>query len=72
MGDYNADPNKGIFWPETREFMHTNQFKIDDLQLPHNSFRYLNAARNTISWLDHIFSSSRAIVNDVQMLDDLA
>ena len=72
MGDYNADPNKGRFWPEIREFVHTNQFKIDDLQLPYDSFTYLSAAHNSTSWLDHIVSSGGVKVNDVRILYDLA
>ena len=48
--------------------MRTNQFKIDDLQLPYDSFSYLSAAYNTTSWLHHIFSADRANVNDVSIL----
>ena len=70
IGVYNADPNKGRFWPELSDFVDSNFFKVNDLHLPLGSFTYLSPAHNTTSWLDHVISSRNVHIYDVEILYD--
>ena len=54
-GDFNADPCKGRFWSELIAFKQSLSLVFVDEQLPNDSFTYLCPAKNTTSWLDHIF-----------------
>ena len=38
VGDYNADPNKGRFWPYVNDFLDYNNLVMNDLTLPIDSF----------------------------------
>ena len=61
VGDFNADPNKGRFWNELVAFKETLSLVFVDEQLPNDSFTYLCPARNTTSWLDHIFCTANLV-----------
>ena len=55
VGDFNADPLKGRFWKELCNFSHSFSLVFLDEQLPRDSFTYLCPAKDSTSWLDHIF-----------------
>ena len=57
-GDFNADPCKGRFWSELIAFKESLSLVFINGQLPNDSFTYLCPARNTTSWLDHIFCTA--------------
>ena len=57
VGDFNADPFKGRFWNDLGDFMQSMSFSFLDGQLPRDTFTYLCPAKDTTSWLDHIFCS---------------
>ena len=42
MGDYNADPNKGNLWPYIKDFFLNNNFIVNDLFLPIDTFTYIS------------------------------
>ena len=65
-GDFNADPNKGRFWSELSSFRRSFSMSHMNSTLPNNCFTYLCPAKNTTSWLDHIFctkSVSKYVTN---------
>ena len=55
VGDFNADPLKGRFWKELCTFSHSFSLVFLDEQLPRDTFTYLCPAKDSTSWLDHIF-----------------
>ena len=55
VGDFNADPFKGRFWNELCSFSHLFSLVFLDEQLPRDTFTYLCPAKDSTSWLDHIF-----------------
>lgn len=69
-GDFNADPSKGRFWNELRNFVCTNNLIMCDANLSGESFTYLSPAHNSTSWLDHIVSSQSISVSNVNILYD--
>ena len=58
VGDFNADPGKGLFFPLLRDFAEANLLRLADIEsLPHDSLTHLNHGHNSTSWLDHILCS---------------
>ena len=72
MGDFNADPNKGAFWPLLNEFIESNSFVINDFSLPIDTFTYLSPAHNSTSWLDHIISTSDLNISNISIKYDIS
>ena len=66
-GDFNADPSRGRLWYHLIHFVDHNQFTVNDLTLPIDSFSFLSPAHNTTSWLDHVISSSNSSVSNVKI-----
>ena len=60
VGDFNADPFKGRFWKELLIFKQALSLIFIDEQLPRDTFSYLCPAKDSTSWLDHIFASEPA------------
>lgn len=60
VGDFNADPFKGRFWKELLIFTKTLSLIFVDGKLPQDTFSYLCPAKDSTSWLDHIFASGPA------------
>ena len=72
MGDFNADQNKGAFWPLLNEFIESNSFIINDFSLPIDTFTYLSPAHNSTSWLDHIISTSDLNISNISIKYDIS
>ena len=51
-GDFNADPSRGRLWDHLLHFVDHNQFIVNDLTLPIDSFPILSPAHNATSWHD--------------------
>jgi hypothetical protein len=68
VGDLNADPNKGNFWPEMERFLENTGLFVADSSLPIDSFTYLSPAHNSTSWLDHILVSDKNCIKDIEIL----
>ena len=68
-GDFNADPYKGRFWNELCNFIKSLSLVFIDEQLPRDTFTYLCPAKDTTSWLDHIFCSRQVVdsINNVRV-----
>ena len=49
LGDFNADPNRGRFWPFLQDFISSNKFLSSAAFLPLSTFTYLSPAHNTTS-----------------------
>ena len=60
VGDFNADPFKGRFWKELLIFLQSLSLIFVDGHLPNDTFTYLCPAKDSTSWLDHIFASKPA------------
>jgi len=71
-GDFNADKYKGRFWPYVEEFITANGLKLDDANLPADSFTFLSASHNTTSWIDHVVSSHNMVIKGLEILYDYA
>ncbi len=68
VGDFNADPTKGRFWPELESFIAESGMFVTDVDLlPFDSYTYLSSFNST-SWLDHVVVSDRDIVDHLQIL----
>ena len=65
VGDFNADPLKGRFWKELCSFSHSFSLVFLDEQLPRDSFTYLCPAKDSTSWLDHIFCT-KVVANRIR------
>ena len=63
VGDFNADPFKGRFWKELLKFTQHLSLVCVDEQLPQDTFTYLCPAKDSTSWLDHVFASKPAAQN---------
>ena len=61
VGDFNADPFKGRFWKELLTFTQSLSLFFVDEKLPQDTFTYLCPAKDSTSWLDHIFASKPAM-----------
>ena len=61
VGDFNADPFKGRFWKELLTFTQSLSLVFIDEKLPRDTFSYLCPAKDSTSWLDHIFASYPAM-----------
>ena len=61
IGDFNADPFKGRFWKELLSFTKSLSLKFLDERLPCDTFTYLCPAKDSTSWLDHIFATELAV-----------
>ena len=70
--DFNADPNKGAFWPLLNEFIESNSFIINDFNLPIDTSTYLSPAHNSTSWLDHIISTSDLNISNISIKYDIS
>ena len=73
-GDLNADPKKGRFFRLLKEFTESMSLHILINAFPLDSFTYLNPAKNTTSWLDHIICSSELVnkISNVKVNYDTA
>ena len=62
FGDWNAnirDPVNSLFVRHIIDFCHDNNYNISTrLMLPDDSFTHVSEAWGTVSWMDHIVSSS--------------
>ena len=69
-GDFNSDPNKGIFFNELKGF--TDFFELvcaDTDRLSSDSYTYINSNQCvSISWLDHIVTSKNNIVMNISIM----
>ena len=63
MGDFNADPSKGRFWPLLKDFCFSLSLHIVHEHLSTDTFTYLCPSKNTTSWLDHVICSSNISEN---------
>ena len=72
IGDFNADPSKGNFWPRLNDFILYNNLVVNDLMLPIDTFTYLSPAHNSTSWLDHIISSDNCQLSNISIIYDKA
>ena len=61
IGDFNADPFKGRFWKELLSFTKSLSLNFLDERLPCDTFTYLCPAKDSTSWLDHIFATRLAV-----------
>ena len=61
IGDFNADPFKGRFWKELLAFKKSLSLNFLDERLPCDTFTYLCPAKDSTSWLDHIFATGLAV-----------
>jgi hypothetical protein len=68
IGDFNADPIKGRFWAEIEKIVTNKGLFVADSVLPMDSFTYLSAAHNSTSWLDHIITSDKNCIKEVNIL----
>ena len=55
VGDFNAYPNIGNFWPELSYFRRSVRLHHVDSSLPNNYFTYLCQAENSTTRLNHSF-----------------
>ena len=70
VGDFNADPFKGRFWRELLKFTQSLSLIFVDEQLPQDTFSYLSPAKDSTSWLDHIFASKPAVQHLTNIIVD--
>ena len=68
-GDFNASfISNSRFWPSLDNFIEQNSLKIDDKNLPIDTFTYLHPAHSTVSFIDHIISSQNLNISAIEVL----
>ena len=69
-GDWNADPFKGRFYNELKDFIKDISFIIVDVcELPSTSHTYISCNETaSVSWLDHVIARDSTIVSDIEIM----
>ena len=68
LGDMNAHPNRGQHWDALQGFVDEYNFCIADLlQLSDDSYTFLSARHNIVTWIDHIITSNVSCISDVNV-----
>ena len=67
LGDFNADPHKGRFWPIFKRFTDRLSLFIVDLCMPIDTFTYLSPSHNTTSWLDHVVTTHNDLISNISV-----
>ena len=69
MGDFNWDCIAvNDFWRNLMIISKNNSLACNDLSMSSESFTYLIPSHNTVTWIDHAFSSKCMTLQDLEVL----